>query len=180
MSRLSEWFSDEESGRSGAERYLWAAVLGILKEVGEELIDELADGLQEYIKESKTPDGWTRVEFLSYAIGRLTLLKEEKIGPYAVDAILDMGIASLVKYLSGKLESDAPVETPEDPAPIDPYYPTTYGPDADIDTSRLFSGDLVYKSGLNRFVIPGRWKNYALYAMAAQGATLITIIGKDD
>ena len=110
------------------------------------------------------------------------MLKEEKIGPFIVDQILDLGIDSLVKYLNGKM-GEIPVEpvAPLEPEPaVDPYYPTLYGPDQDIPNDRLFEGDLVYKSGLNRFVIPGRWRNYAIYAMAAEGAILITIIGKDD
>ena len=178
MNTIKDWFDDDE-GRNGVERYLWAMVLGLLKEIGEELAEELAAGLSEYLRESKTPNGWTEDEFLSYAIGRLTALKEQKIGPYIVDTVLDMGIESLVKYLTGRMgETPPPVDTPE--PPVDPYFPTTYGPDDEIDHDRLFDGDLIYKDGMSRFVIPGRFRNHQLYVMAAQGATLITIIGSDN
>ena len=179
MNTFTDWLDDED--RNGYERFLWAAIIGVLKELGEELAEELADGLTEYIKESKTPNGWTKQEFLSYAIGRLELLKDEQVGPYIFDQFLDLGIASLVKYLTGKMTHEVIDDTGmKPPAPKDPYFPTRYGPDDTIDESKLFDGDLIYKDGLSRFVIPGRFRNYALYAMAAQGATLISIIGNED
>ena len=47
MSKLSEWWNSDNDDRNGYERYLWAMVLGVLKEIGEEVAEELAAGLEE-------------------------------------------------------------------------------------------------------------------------------------
>lgn len=110
---MSFWDDDGWGGtRNKVNQYLWAMLLAVLKEVGETTAKELAAGLQEYLKENRTPDGWTREEFLTYAIGRLQLIKRQQIGPYFVDRMLDLAAARLIDHLDGKL-ADLNVDQPD-------------------------------------------------------------------
>lgn len=189
-SRLDSW---RMSTRNDVSKYAWTIILAILKETGEIALQEFAAALEQYRKERKTPDGWTEEEYLTYAIGRLKLIQSREIGPFFVDEILDWGIERLVDVLNKKLDNldadpgidddgdlEPPVEPPPAPAPVvDPYYPTKYGPDAPIPYNKLRAGDKVYKKGLDRFVIPGRFSEHAFYVGAVQGADLIDVVEAD-
>jgi hypothetical protein len=179
-----------DSKRKDVGKYLWVILLAILKEFAQLGAKELARGLEEYLKEQKTPDGWTQEEYLTYAIGRLTLIREEEIGPFYVDNLIDMGIDRLVDYLRGKLEAldaNEPVPPPvvdDDPPPPppvveddDPYYPTVYGVYDSIPLAEFRNGDLLYKKDDVWFVIPVLFAQMPFYNNATQGAELVARIG---
>ena len=113
--------------RDQVGKFAWALVVTVLKEIGETAMDELAKGLEEFRAQGKTPDGWTREEYLSYAIGRLRVVQSRDIGPFVVDSLLDWAIEKLVDVLEGKLENldaeppiDDDVDEPEAPPVIEP------------------------------------------------------------
>lgn len=167
-----------EGSRDQIAKYAWALVITILKEVGEVALAELAVGLEEFRKQQKTPDGWTKEEYLAYAIGRLRIIQSREIGPFIVDELLDWAIERLVDVLEGKLAALDDDDAPVPPVVVkDPYYPTLYGPNDKIDETVLRTGDKVYKKGLDRFVIPVLFSETPLYRQAVENATLIDVIG---
>lgn len=192
------------SVRGQVAKYAWTILLAVLKEIGEAAMDELAKGLDEFRKQGKTPDGWTREEYLSYAIGRLRVVQARDIGPFVVDEIIDWCIERIIDVLEGKLENldddddepadQHPVEdppltgtpdplpdnpTPPQPPLLDPYYPTTYGPYEAVPFDRLQKGDRVYKTASNRFAVPVLGIDMPIYRQAIENATLILIVGED-
>lgn len=139
--------------RQDVNKYLFAMLIAVLKEVGQIAAKELAKGLEEYLKEAKTPDGWTREEYLSYAVGRLRMMEAEKIGPSFVDRLLDMAIERLIDHLNGKLEDLAsdpepepepePTPEPEPPEPVYGPYDVLFG--RTPDPANYENGDTLWE-----------------------------------
>lgn len=109
--------------RSKVTQYAFAIVIAVLKEAGEIALEELAKGLEEFRRQGKTPDGWTREEYLTYAIGRLRVVQSRKIGPWVVDEVLDYCIDKLIDVLEGRaanVDDDGDVDDEPAPAPAPP------------------------------------------------------------
>lgn len=204
---MSGW-GDKYSRYFGSQReeiakYAWTILLAILKEAGEVALDEFGATLEQYRKERKTPDGWTEEEYLTYAIGRLRLLQERKIGPWVVDEVIDYCIERVVRVLDGKLaniDDDDPddvepdvtpapepppvVVTEPEPAPVVPpadsvYYPKVYDPAIEFpNLSALENGDRVYKyiDSSFRFVIKPLWQEMPVIREQIKKATLIYVV----
>lgn len=100
--------------KEGTKKYILTALLAILRELSEELWGELALALREYADERKTPDGWTKEEYLTYAIGRLTVLKSKDIGPWLLDDMIDEVIEWIIEELGEKLDDEEAHEVIDD------------------------------------------------------------------
>lgn len=142
--RLGDLWGSEDRGNA-INKYLWAMLLAVLREIGEVGAKELAAGLSEYLKEAKTPDGWTREEYLTYAIGRLQVIRRQQIGPFFVDNILDMATDRLIDHLEGKLNdlNEDPEPPPVEPLPepdgvYDVLFPATPDPLDYVDGDKLW------------------------------------------
>lgn len=100
---------------------LVSIILGFGKDLFAALAPELTPFIQEFFEERASPDGWTRSERLTYAIGVAQRVRHKQVGNKLIDRGFDWALDAFIDWCQDELDE---IET----APAEPVDPTNPHP----------------------------------------------------
>jgi hypothetical protein len=109
------------------------AATGVLIGVGKDALaavaPELYPAFAEWIDQRKTPDGWTEIEYLTYADGAIGRVKAKVVGPGWADHVFDWGLQALQMMCRKRIDEILAITDPTNPhpAPLPPATKPYYG-----------------------------------------------------